>query len=198
MVDLPDVRFQASYPQVVDSVSVSRAGKRVVSRVEYADPFWQVVMTTKPLRASERMKVEAFRDACRGGMVSVLYKPKHMCLPMAYWGNPTAPALANGTLSAKAGFNATLAATSGLVLSGGDLISLSIGTHNWIARIVTGGISAAGSIAVTLNMPLPPFIALGAVVRFRDIRMNTMLLPDSFTMPDTLNPVASFTLVEVP
>lgn len=199
-IDLPDVRFQRSYPQVVDSVSTSRAGNRVVAIVEYADPFWQIDMKTKPLRASERLAVEAFGDACRGGMVTVLYRPKHQCLPKALWGQPASPLLANGALTAKAGYGVTVAASTGLTLSGGDLLSFTTGDYNWMARVAQGGggTAAAGSVDLTLNMPVPPYIVPGAVVRFKDPIMNARMLPGSFTMPDEFNPVATFTLFEVP
>lgn len=197
-IELPAVRFAASYPQVVDSVSASRASNRVVAMVEYADPQWQIPMTTTPLRASARLLVEAFRDACRGGLTTVHYKPKHQCLPRSLWGQPPSPLLANGTLSAKAGYNVTVAATTGLVLSPGDLVSFTTGVHNWMARVVVGGTVAGGSVALTLNMPVPSYINAGAVVRFKDPIMNTRMLPGSFTMSDDFFPVASFTLVEVP
>lgn len=197
-IDLPAVRFAASYLQVVDAVSASRAGNRVVAMVEYADPQWQIAMTTTPLRASARLLIEAFRDACRGGLTTVHYQPKHQCLPRTLWGQPSSPLLANGTLSAKAGYNVTVAATTGLMLSPGDLVSFSTGVHNWMARVVTGGTVAGGSVSLTLNMPVPSYIAIGAVVRFKDPIMNTRMLPGSFTMSDEFFPVASFTLVEVP
>lgn len=197
-IELPAVSFAPSYPQVVDSVSSSRSGNRVVAMVEYADPQWLVPMSTTPLRASQRLLVEAFRDACRGGLTTVHYKPKHQCLPRSLWGQPASPLLANGTLSTKAGYNVTVAASSGLVLSPGDLISFTTGAHNCLARVVAGGTVTGGSVALTLNMPVPSYIAVGAVVRFKDPIMNTRMLPGSFAMTDELLPVASFTLVEVP
>lgn len=197
-INLPNVRFQASYPQVVDSVSASRAGNRLVAMVEYADPFWQIDMRTKPLRAGERLEVEAFRDACRGGLNTVVYTPTHQCLPRAHWGDPDAAVLANGTLTSKSGFGAVLAVTTGLTLSAGDLVSMTTGDYNWMARVMTGGTAAEGALSVTLNMAVPSYIATGATVRVKNPRMNARMLPGSFSMPDDLFPVASFTLVEVP
>lgn len=194
----PDVGFRPAYPKVIDSVSASRAGNRLVAMVEYADPFWQIDMQTKPLKASERLLVEAFRDDCRGGMNTVLYTPRHQCLPKAHWGDPDAAALADGTLTTKSGFGVVLAATNGLTLSPGDLISMTTGDYNWMARIVSGGTVSGGSIAITLNMAVPSYIATAAVVRFKAPRMNARMLPGSFSMPDEFFPVASFTLIEVP
>ncbi len=195
---LPAVGFQPAYPKVVDSVSASRAGNRLVATVEYADPFWQIDMRTLPLDAAERLLVEAFRDDCRGGLNTVVYSPVHQCLPKAHWGEPDAAVLANGTLSAKSGFGATIAATSGLTLSRGDLISMTTGDYNWMARIIAGGTVSGGSLAVTLNMAVPSYIETGATVRFKEPRMNARMLPGSFNMPDEFFPVASFALVEVP
>lgn len=197
-VNLPAAPFRPAYPKVVDSVSTSRAGNRVVAMVEYADPFWQIDMSTDPLLAGERLLVEAFRDDCRGGLVTIIYTPTHQCLPQAHWGDPDAAVLANGTLTSKSGFAAVLAVTSGLTLSRGDLISLTTGDFNWMARITAGGTAAGGELAVTLNMAVPSYIETGAVVRVREPRMNARMLPGSFSMPDELFPVASFTLVEVP
>lgn len=197
-VYLPDVGFQPSYPKVVESVSASRAGNRLVATVEYADPFWQIDMRTVPLSDGERLLVEAFRDDCRGGMVTVVYTPQHQCLPKAHWGDPDAPVLADGALTSKNGFGAVLAATNGLTLSRGDLISLTTGEYNWMARISAGGTASGGSVSVTLNMAVPSYIAPGAVARFRDPRMNARMLPGSFVLTDEFDPVATFTLVEVP
>lgn len=197
MIMLPSVGFQPAYPKVVDSVSASRAGNRLVAMVEYADPFWQIDMRTLPLDAAERLLVEAFRDACRGGLNTVVYTPTHQCLPKAHWGDPDAAVLANGTLTSKSGFDAVLAVTTGLTLSSGDLISMTTGGYNWMARVMTGGTAADGALAVTLNMAVPSYIATGAVVRVKEPRMNARMLPGSFSMPDEFFPVASFTLVEV-
>ncbi len=103
-IALPAIGFQVAYPQLVDSVSVSRSGTRAMSFVEYADAYWSIQMRTKALKASERLLVEAFKDACRGGLQTVLYTPKHMCVPRAYWGDATNAALANnGNLASIAG-----------------------------------------------------------------------------------------------
>lgn len=197
-IELPAIRFQPSYPVVIDSVSVNRAGNRVVGIVEYADPTWQVAMRTVPLSARERLVIEAFRDACRGGMETVYYRPKHQCLPMALWGNPTSPLLVNGSLSSKNGYQVTVAAANGLILSPGDLISLSTSTYHFMARLVAGGTVAGGTVALTLNMPVPTYIGIGATLRVKDPIMNTRMLPGSFSLPDEILPVASFTLIEVP
>lgn len=197
-ISLPDVPFRASYPEIVDGVSVSRAGRRIVSIVEYADPFWQVTMRTKPLRARQRLAVESFIDRARAGMETIHYSPKHQCLPSAYWGNPGAPELANGSMSGKSGYGTTISASNGLVLSPGDLISFTTGQHNWMARVASGGTVSGGSMTIVLGVPVPPYITAGAVVRFRNIIANMRLLPGSFSLQGEVLPAAEFTLFEVP
>jgi len=197
-VSLPDVAFQITFPEVVDQISVSGAGN-VVAVVEYGDPFWRQDMRTKPLRASQRLQVEAFRDACRGGLITVHYTPR-MCVPKAYWGDAGASVLGNnGALASKSGYDVTVnSVDNGLVLSPGDLISFTTGDYNWMARVNVGGTSSGNAISLTLNMPAPSFIQTGAVVRFKDIIANMRMLPGSFDMPDEPLPVASFTLFQVP
>lgn len=199
-IELPAVDFLHSYPDWPEQVSLSRAGARMVAAVEYGDPFLQVTLRTRPLRASQRLAVEAFRDAARGGLVTVLYRPHHQCAPKAYWGNAGAAVLSNlGNLSAKSGYVVTVnSMDNGLVLGAGDLVSFTTGDYNWMARIVAGGTSSGNAVNLTLNVPVPAFIATGAVVRFKDPLANTRLLPGSFSMPDAPHPSASFTLVEVP
>lgn len=66
------------------STSMSRYGKRAISFMETSDPFWQVSMRVLSLSNADRQKLEAFISRCRDGMVTVLYTPKHVCLPQAY------------------------------------------------------------------------------------------------------------------
>ena len=113
-------------------------------------------------------------------------------------GNPTSPLLVNGSLSSKNGYQVTVAAANGLILSPGDLISLSTSTYHFMARLVAGGTVAGGTVALTLNMPVPTYIGIGATLRVKDPIMNTRMLPGSFSLPDEILPVASFTLIEVP
>lgn len=201
-VALPNVGFQVSYPHLVDSVSVSRAGAstRAMAFVEYADAYWTIQMRTKSLKASERLLVEAFRDATRGGLQTVLYTPKHMCLPRAYWGNPSAPALANpGSLVSVTGNSLVInSVDNGLTLDAGDLISLTTGDYNSLFRIQSGGVAAANSITVTVEPGVPSYIEVGAVATFKNPAANMRVLPGSFSIPDEAKPVASFIMVEVP
>jgi hypothetical protein len=201
VVALPDVRFQVGRPRLIDSVSVSRTGQRAISFVETADPFWEIPMRTIPLDAFDLARVEAFREVTRQGRNTVLYTPKHVCLPQAYWGNPDAPALANpGSVIVASGNSLSFnTVDNGLTLMPGDLIGLeSVGDYRAMGRIITGGVAAGGAMSVTVEPPIPPYIAVGAMVRFKDVTLNTRVLPGSFSIPDEFRPVASFTLIEVP
>lgn len=200
-ISLPSVDFLVAYPQLVESVSMARSGNRALAFVEYADPVWQIVMRTVPLKAGSRLLVEAFRDATRGGQQTVLYRPRHMCIPQAYWGDASNAVLSNeGSLvSVTDGRQLAIGSVNnGLTLGPGDLISLATGDYRSLHRIQTGGVAASAAINVTVEPPVPGYIATGAAVKFKDPELNMRVVPGSFAIPDELMPVASFTLVEVP
>jgi hypothetical protein len=199
-VALPAVRFQIARPQVIDSVSVSRTGQRAISFVESADPYWQVTMRTKPLRAAELALVEAFREETRQGRNTVIYTPKHICVPQVYWGNPNAAALSNtGLVTSIAGHSLSFnSVDNGLTLMRGDLISLAGNGYRALCRIITGAIAAGNAMTVTVEPAVPGYMIIGSVVRFKIPELNMRVLPGSFSIPDDFRPVASFTLVEVP
>ncbi|WP_318761841.1 hypothetical protein [Aminobacter niigataensis] len=200
-IALPDVGYQVAYPQLVESVSMARAGNRAMAFVEFADPTWQITMRTVPLKAGPRLAVEAFRDATRGGLQTVRYSPTHMCIPRAYWGDADNPALDDSGNLVSITDGRVLAVSSvsnGLTLGAGDLISLATGDYRSLHRIQSGGVAASSAISVTVEPPVPGYIAAGAVVKFKAPELNMRVLPGSFSIPDELFPVASFTLVEVP
>lgn len=199
-VDLPAIRFALTRPEIADSVSVSRAGSRVISFVEYADPVWQIPMKTVLLNARELQLLLAFRERVRTGAVTVVYRPTDNCLPQSYWGNPGSAHLADGTLSSVTnGFNVTLYnLVNGLKLMPGDLFSLKDGAYRSLHRVQVGGTAAAGTLALNVEPFVPPYITAGAVAKFLRPELNTRILPGSFVVPDERRPVATFTLVEVP
>jgi hypothetical protein len=199
-IALPAVRFQASYPQLTESVSVSRAGGgRAMSFVEFADAYWTIQMRTVPLEASERLRVEAFKDACRGGLQTVLYRPRHMSVPQAYWGDANNAALADdGNLVSVTGNQLSInSVTNGLTLGAGDLISASSGDYNSLFRVQSGGVAVGNAITLTVEPAVPSYIAAGAVVRFKDPMANMRVMSGSFSISDELKPTAAFTLVEI-
>ncbi|MER9697668.1 hypothetical protein [Mesorhizobium sp. M0146] len=199
-INLPDVPFQISYPQLVESVSVSRAGSRAMAFVEYADAYWTVQMRTVPLTAAQRLLVEAFKDASRGGLITVTYTPKHMCVPRAYWGDAANTKLTNtGSLVSITGNSLVInSVDNGLVLAAGDIISLTTGSYNSLFRVQAGATSSSNTMTITVEPTVPSYITTGAVVTFKDPIANMRVVPGSFSMPDDFNPVATFTLVEIP
>jgi hypothetical protein len=201
IISLPQVEFQGGRPRLVDSISVSRTGNRTISFVETADPYWEIPMQTIPLYAEDLARVEAFREVSRQGRNTVIYTPVHIPGPQAYWNNPAAPALANnGIVTAVSGYSLSFnSVDNGLTLMPGDLIGVeSAGGYKAMCRIVTGAVAVSNAMTVTVEPAIPGYIAVGASVRFKSLQLNTRVLPGSFSIPDEVMPVASFTLVEVP
>lgn len=194
------LRYAATFPKLVRSTSISKYGKRAISFIESGDPFWQWQARIIAMSNSNRQKLEAFIDRCRNGLVTVHYTPKHVCLPQAYWGNPTHPAIAgDGTLGAIAGNVTTITSVvAGLRLTEGDLIGFSIGEYNFIARVVQDATATGTSVAVKVEPFLPSYITTGAAVRFKNPVMNMRLVPDSYECGDGNWPEATFQLIEVP
>ncbi|MER9911709.1 hypothetical protein NKJ71_13855 [Mesorhizobium sp. M0050] len=179
---------------------MSRAGSRAMAFVEYADAYWTVQMRTVPLTAAQRLLVEAFKDASRGGLITVTYTPKHMCVPRAYWGDAANTKLTNtGSLVSITGNSLVInSVDNGLVLAAGDIISLTTGSYNSLFRVQTGATSSSNTMTITVEPTVPSYITTGAVVTFKDPVANMRVVPGSFSMPDDFNPVATFTLVEIP
>jgi hypothetical protein len=171
-----------------------------MSFVEYADAYWSIQMKTVPLSAAQRLLVEAFRDAARGGLTTVAYTPQHMCVPKAYWGDASNAALANaGNLVSITGNSLVInSVDNGLTLGPGDLISATTGGYNALFRVQTGGVAASNSITITVEPTVPAYITAGAVIAFKNPVANMRVLPGSFSIDDGLFPTASFTLVEIP
>lgn len=198
---LPDVLEYMDTPlKLIRSVSVSRYGGRVVSTIENGDPYWQWSAQVMPMGPFQRQKLEAFIARCRGGLVTVHYTPKHVCVPRAYWGDVDNPAITgSASLGAINGNILTFNGVSvGLVLTDGDLIGLSIGDYNFIAQIVSDAVAASTTMQVKIEPFLPSYIGVGSTVRFKDVVMNMRLLPNSFELGTGNFPGASFQLVEVP
>lgn len=201
MVDIPDVEYARGLPKLIRSVSQSRAGNRLISSVEYADPFWQIEMESGPLDPALAPMVRAFIEEANGGTKTVLWAPSYLKVPQAYWDNPNAAALSvNGTLaSVTNGFTVALTGTAvGLDLRRGDIISMMSGAYRSLHRVMIGAVGGAGGISLTLEPAVPPYIATGATVKFKGLSLNTRMIVGSDSMTDDYNPVASFTLVEVP
>ncbi len=194
------LRYEPTFPVLNRPVSMSQYGERAISAIENGDPFWTWTAKVKAMTNAHRQKLEAFIDRCRGGLVTIHYTPKHVCLPQAYWGDAGNPAI-NSTafLAAINGNTLTLNSVAiGLKLTEGDLMGLSIGDYNFIARIVADVASASTSMQVKVEPFLPSYIGVGAAVRFKNPVMNMRLVPRSWEIGEGKFPDASFQLIEVP
>lgn len=202
VVTLPAIKWDRTYPQIIDSTSVSKQGDRGISFVETDDPYWLCPMRTMPLSNADRRLLEAFVSETKRGMNTVIYTPPIDCIPRAYWGDSANPALTNpGNLVSITNGNVLNinSVTNGLILTKGDLISLTTGDYNFIVRCLNGVVAASNTIAsLAVDPYIPAYITAGAVVTFKEPIMNTRLLPKSFNMPDENWPVATFQLQEVP
>ncbi|KAB2766811.1 hypothetical protein F9L00_22915 [Brucella anthropi] len=198
---LPEgLNYQASPLKLNRSVSTSRYGERAVSFIENGDPYWSWSASIISLSPADRKRLEAFSDRCRGGMVTVHYTPKDACIPQAYWGDANNPAITGtATLGAINGNTLTLSGVAtGLKLTDGDLLGLSIGDYNFIARIVADATAASTNMQVKIEPFLPSYITVGSTVRFKNPVQNMRMMPNSLEIGSGFFPDASFQLVEVP
>ncbi|MGU3577101.1 hypothetical protein ACLBWZ_16420 [Brucellaceae bacterium C25G] len=198
---LPDgLIYQPSFPKLIRSTSMQRFGQRSIAFMESGDPVWQWTAQLTLRNHKQRQKLEAFIDRCRGGVVTVHYTPKHVCLPQAYWGDVNNSAITgSASLSVINGNLLTLAGVKvGLKLTDGDLIGFTVGEYNFIARIVANATATGTTMQIKIEPFLPSYIGVGATVRFKNPVMNMRLMPGSFEIGDGSRPEASFQLIEVP
>jgi len=202
MIDLiSTVRFLPSYPQLQRPGSMSRYGKRAIAFMETDDPYWTVDMQTVPMRADEALRLQAFISSARNGMETIVYRPTHVCLPQAYWGDPDNPKIAaTGSLGTVTnGYRVQINnVVAGLTLMAGDLVSFRTDDYRQMAQVITGATAASTSITVDIDQPIASYITAGAIVRFKKPELNTRLVKDTFQMGQGPFPVAQFQLIEVP
>lgn len=204
MIDLiSTVRFKPSYPLLNNPTSQSRYGGKLISTVEYVDPYRTVDMETHPMKASEAVQLQAFISSARGGLETIVYRPTHICLPRAYWGDPNNPHI-TGTASRGTVTNGYTVQLTGVVpglqLMEGDMFSLKSGDYRQFLQIAYGGGGTAASTTITVKVdqPISSYIAAGATARFKKPEMNTRLVKDSFQLTKGPRPTATFQLIEVP
>jgi len=204
MIDLiSNVRFVPSYPMLNNPTSQTKFGGRVISTVEFVDPYRTVDMETLPMKASEAVQLQAFIASAKGGMETIVYRPKHICIPRAYWGDPNNSHI-TGTASRGTvtdGYTVQLTGVvPGLQLLDGDMFSLKSGDYRQFLQIAYGGGATAVSTTITVKVdqPIASYIASGATARFKQPEMNARLVKDSFQMSKGPRPTASFQLIEVP
>lgn len=202
MIDLPAViGFQPSYPQLTIPTSQTKYGGRTISTVQYADSYRTVEMETVPLTAGQAVQLQSFIAAAKGGAETIIYRPTHICIPQAYWGDADNPRI-SGTATrgvVTGGYTVQLNnVVPGLILQPGDLVSLQSGDYRQMLQVVIGGVAASTTITVKVDQPISSYVGAGATVRFKHPEMNTRLVKDSFQMASGHFPTASFQLIEVP
>lgn len=201
-ITLPNISYQTGRPKLNDPVSMSRYGGRAISFMQTGDKYWTVDIETQPLYDDQLADFEAWLSRARSGLETVIYTPiGKQRLPRAYWDDPTSlvPAQA-GTLNAIS--NATQLAVggvaSGLIMTPGDLLSLSTGDYHSMHRVTVGATAVMTSLTVTVDPPVMSYIATGAAVLFKDPKMNARVIPSSVSVGDGVLPTAKLQLIEVP
>lgn len=142
MIDLPaSIGFQPSYAQLTIPVSQTKYGGRTISTVEYADSYRTVDIETAPLTAGQGVQLQSFIAAAKGGAETIIYRPTHICILQAYWGDADNPQI-SGTATRGAvtgGYTVQLnKVVPGLVLKPGDLFSLQSGDYRQMLQVVIG------------------------------------------------------------
>lgn len=202
VIILPNYGWSSGIPERFDSVSVSRTGKRAMSFVEYADPTWQMSMASANLTRPQWSDLRALKVDAGNGLRTVLYTvPQGISVPQAYWEDRGNAILDDtGLLGVVTdGFlMAVSSVTSGLALTRGDYIGLKSGDYRSLHMVMENAVATGGGIDLRVEPAVPPYIADGATVAFKNPSLNTRILPGSFEIGNEYAPVASFTLVEVP
>lgn len=196
------IKIQTGRPQLQEPASVSRWGNRAISVFETDDKYWMVDVETQPLHDEELADVEAWLADARGGQETILYVPRgKQAYPRAYWSDRENAMLDNtGSLTTVTNGKqlAIGSVTNGLTISRGDLISLATGDYRSLHRVKTGATAASTALTLSVEPPVPSYIAAGAVVRFKNPEMNTRIVPGSKEVGDGDMPTAKFQLIEVP
>lgn len=199
---LPKIGYQTGRPKLNDPVSMSRYGGRAISLIQSGDKYWTADVETKPLYDDELAEFEAWLALARNGLETIIYTPiGKQRLPRAYWDDPNSlvPAQAGALTSVSNGTQLLVnSVTAGLVLTAGDLLSLTTGAYHSLHRVTVGATAASTSIAVTVDPPVMSYIATGATVTFKDPKMNARVVPGSVDVGDGVAPTVKFQLIEVP
>jgi hypothetical protein len=197
---MPTVAYTAGYPTLKRSEALDRVGERAFVGVEWADPAWTVDVATKPLDLDERLLVEAFREQATA-LQTVLFKLLHEKTPAAYRTNPNAAAVndAGSLVSVTGGKTALInGVTNGLTMSRGDLFSFAAGDYRSLHRVMANAVAATGQITLNVEPAVPPYIAAGAVAKWREPELNMRVVPGSFQIANEFFPTATWQMTEVP
>ena len=201
-ISLPDfIEYQAGRPRLNKPVSMSRYGERAISMIQNGDEWWTVDIETQPMYDEELAEFEGWLAQAQNGLETVVYTVLgKQSLPRAYWNNPGSAVPAdNGSLTSVTD-GKTLAigsVTAGLIMTKGDLISLTTGDYHSLHR-VTANATAGATLTLSVEPPVPSYIATGSVVRFKNPVLNTRIVPGSTEVEDGSMPTAKFQLIEVP
>ncbi|MFK4820974.1 hypothetical protein ACI0FS_12360 [Ochrobactrum quorumnocens] len=184
-------------------INQTKFGGRVISTVEFVDPYRAVDMEALTMKASEAVQLQAFIAAAKGGMETIVYRPKHICIPRAYWGDPNNTHI-TGTASRGTVTGGCTVQLTGVVprlrLMDGDMFSLKSGDYLQFLQVAYDGGATAVSTTITVKVdqPIASYIAAGTTARFKQPEMNARLVKDSFQMTKGPRPTATFQLIEVP
>lgn len=184
-------------------ISQTKFGGRVISTVEFVDPYRAVDMEALTMKASEAVQLQAFIAAAKGRMETIVYRPKHICIPRAYWGDPNnthiTSTASRGTVTG--GYTVQLTGVvPRLRLMDGDMFSLKSGDYLQFLQVAYDGGATAVSTTITVKVdqPIASSIAAGTTARFKQPEMNARLMKDSFQMTKGPRPTTTFQLIEVP
>lgn len=198
---LPSVGYVRGTPQLVRHSSVSRAGNRVISVVEWADPYWSIEVETAPLYLADQRLLNAFEAEYGAGTKTLLWTSPGLAVPILYEGDQSNAALSNdgNLVSVTGGTSLSInSVTTGLALKRGDLISLATGDYRSLHTVMADATASGSAVTLVVQPFVPGYITAGAVVKFKNPEMKVRMLPGSFQMGDDYLAAASFTLVEVP
>lgn len=199
---MPALPYLLTRPERLTFVSASPSDGWAWSMVDWADARWQARVRATMRTASHLMLFEGWAtDLVRQGQQSVVFVPTDHCVPQAYWGNPTAPAILNTGALDEVQFGKRLvvnSVTNGLHLQAGDRIGFLSGDFRSLHTVNVGAIASGGSITFWVNENIPSYIPIGATVVFAKPSLNMVVVPGSISMPSELRPTVEFTLLEVP
>jgi hypothetical protein len=178
--------------ELVDSVSFSRTDEaRVISTVQYADPYWRLTVKTEPLDQRDRKRWSSWYLSLQGGLQGFLTWDRSRPYPYAYpEGVPfltaSPPWDGEGSLSSiEARELVATGAPFGFQLEDGDLVGLVEGGRQHAFEVAEAcSVVSGGTITIPINpaVPLAAFTVAATVVFYRP-QLLMKVLPGSFVCP---------------
>ncbi len=198
--ELPDeIGFRPARFVLEESVAASPS-TGLMNYTETTDAVWRIDFTSVPLTDAELAVLDAWWKSLRGGLRAALVTQNVTCRPLAH-SKPenAAPAQDTGILDNIVNGNvlAVTGVSSALVLGVGDLLGLEKDGKRSLGRVTD--VSGAGTIrTVTVEPPPRGYTDAGSLVRFERPMLVMRPVPKSWNVAGDFDPVASFSLVEVP